>query len=144
MTNVIALDDALKLVKAAGYRVSKPKARKVKKFRVGPTFVAEFSDGEIIRMSTHTDLTKLDWERGVRLCQAGYESRARQRDAAANAAEGDGEPHAIRRLSPLPPPIISGRFEQEGQTLATYDRPSKWLGTGKSCEVRNGSVEQAA
>ena len=32
-----------------------------------PTFVARFADGEVTRMTTHTSLTTLDVDRGVRL-----------------------------------------------------------------------------
>jgi len=63
------LDRALTIVKAAGYRVSKPKTPK-RKNCIGPTFVAEFADGAITRMSTFTSLEKLDWGRGERLSQA--------------------------------------------------------------------------
>jgi hypothetical protein len=106
------LEKALAVVRAAGYRVSKPRASK-KRDRVGPTFVAEFADGEVTRMSTYTSLEKLDWQRGVRLAQVAYQSRTGN----------------------YPPPIIAGRFEQDGAVLATYDRPSKWTGTGESCEL---------
>jgi hypothetical protein len=30
-----------------------------------------------------------------------------------------------RREQRLPPPIIAGRFEQHGKTLATYERPNE-------------------
>jgi hypothetical protein len=98
-----ALETALAVVKAAGYRVSKPRTRKVKD-RVGPTFVAQFSDGQVTRMSTFTSLENLDWKRGVRLSQAAYESRCRHARCA--------------------PPIVSAHFEQDGKTLATCDRQS--------------------
>jgi hypothetical protein len=96
------LIEALKTVKAAGYRVTKP--RKPKNFkrgkdRVGPTFVAEFADGTTTRMSVFTSLEKLDWERGERLSQAAYQSRWRTREA--------------------PPAIVSARFEQDGVVLGT-------------------------
>ena len=100
-----SLDAALAVVKAAGYRVSKPKAKS--KGRIGPTFVAEFADGAITRMSTFTSLANLDVDRGVRLSQAAYEARARRRFG--------------RSLRPVPPPIVRARFEQDGKTLASYD-----------------------
>ena len=131
------LEQAIAVLRGAGYRVTKPKPRKQQ--RVGPTFVAEFCDGEVVRMSTNTPLTKLDWQRGTRLCQAGYEARARLRDRLADAAEAAGEPVSVRRLPSFPPPIIRGRFEQDGRVLATYERPSKWLGTGESCELREAA-----
>lgn len=117
------LEKALTLVRAAGYRVTKPKPKK--RDRVGPTFVAEFADGEVTRMSTFTALDKLDWQRGVRLAQAAYESRSRQRELAIAAADAESRP-LPRSLPPFPPPIIAARFEQDGKVLAEYDRPSKW------------------
>jgi hypothetical protein len=58
------LEQALATVRAAGYRVSKPKPRKTKS-RVGPTFVATFADGQVTRMSTFTSLENLDIDRGL-------------------------------------------------------------------------------
>jgi len=76
----VALIEALKTVREAGYRVSKtPKKFKRGKDRVGPTFVAEFADGVTTRMSTFTSLENLDWGRGERLAQAAYQSRWRTR-----------------------------------------------------------------
>ena len=72
MTDV---NEALKIVRAAGYRVSKPKAKKA--WRVGPTCVVQFSDGQVCRMSTHTDDSKPDFKRGIALCVAAHESRTR-------------------------------------------------------------------
>ena len=75
-----ALIEAIKTVRAAGYRVSKPRKPKIfkrGKDRVGPTFVAEFADDVITRMSTFTSLEKLDWDRGERLSQAAWQSRWR-------------------------------------------------------------------
>src|SRR5262249_47315237 len=92
----VSLDEAIAQVRAAGYRVSKPKAKS--KGRVGPTFVAKFADGTITRMSTFTSLEKLDWDRGERLSLAAYQSRFRTCEA--------------------PPAIISARFEQDGKVLA--------------------------
>lgn len=66
----MTLDDAIKLVRAAGYRVTKPQPGETKKTRVGPTCVARFDDGTVCRMSTHCDDAKLDWERGYALCVA--------------------------------------------------------------------------
>lgn len=114
----MSITEAIALLKANGYRVSKPKAKRVKD-RVGPTFVAKFADGEITRMSTFTSLADLDWERGVRLSQVAYESRMKHRRSATGTL------------------ILSAHFEQDGNVLARYDRPSKWLGTGKSCEVQS-------
>ena len=93
-----ALDAAINAVKAAGYRISKPRKPKSPETRVGPTFVAEFADGEVTRMSTFTSLEKLDWDRGERLSIAAYQSRWRTNN--------------------VPPAILSERFEQDGVVLA--------------------------
>jgi hypothetical protein len=96
-----ALIQALATVRAAGYRVSKPRKSKTfkrGKDRVGPTFVAEFADGEVTRMTTCCSPENLDWKRGERLSQAAYQSRRQTHDA--------------------PPAIISAWFEQDGEVLA--------------------------
>jgi hypothetical protein len=111
-----ALDDALAVVKAAGFRISKPKVRpKVpkRKDRAGPTFVAEFADGVITRMTTFTSLTDLDWARGERLSRAAYESRWR-----AQYRKRNGEPCPVDEIALVPPAIRSARFEQNGVVLA--------------------------
>src|SRR5262249_5110486 len=74
------LINALAIVRAEGYRVVKPRTskhfrRSKSKDCVGPTFVAEFADGTITRMSTFTSLTKLDWGRGERRRKAATEAR---------------------------------------------------------------------
>jgi hypothetical protein len=43
-----------------------------------PVFVAEFADGERVRMSTHCP-KGLDWERGRKLAQAAWQTRMWQR-----------------------------------------------------------------
>lgn len=93
----MTVQDAIALLKANGYRVSKPKPKH--KDRVGPTFVATFADGQVTRMSTYTDLAKLDVDRGMRLARAAYESRTKR-----PAAE-----------------IVAASFERDGQMLASYD-----------------------
>src|SRR6266702_7313405 len=95
---------ALAIVKAAAYRVSKPRAKKAKG-RVGPTFVAHFADGQMTRMSTFTSLEKLDVERGIKLSHAAYETRRRLKQTGTNA---------------VVPPIVSAHFEQDDKVLATY------------------------
>jgi len=57
-------DHALQLVKAAGYRVTKPKQRKLTSR--GPTCVVTFADGALCRMTTHCRDDALDWERGIK------------------------------------------------------------------------------
>jgi hypothetical protein len=69
------IDQALKIVRAAGYRVSRPKLKK--QFRVGPTCVVKFADGVVTRMTTHCDDDKLDYDRGFNLCLAAWQSRTR-------------------------------------------------------------------
>jgi DNA-binding transcriptional regulator YdaS (Cro superfamily) len=106
------IDEAIAFIKAAGYRVSKPRTSKrpKPKDRVGPTFVAEFADGTVTRMSTFTSLEKLDWERGERLSQAAYQSRWRVR-------QRKQHPNLVDSIAPVPPAIISARFEQDGKVL---------------------------
>jgi hypothetical protein len=123
----MSLNEALAVVKAAGFRVTKPKAKRVKSSRVGPTFVAKFADGEVTRMSTFTSLADLDWERGVRLAHAAWSSRFR--------SPNDSTSNRYKLPPVVCPPVISAHFEQDGKVLARYDRPSKWVGTGKTCEV---------
>jgi len=103
------LAKAIAMVKAAGYRIERPKASKIPrpKKRVGPTFVATFATGETTRMSICTPIERLDWGRGLRLAEAAYESRWRTRVR-------------VQGLPPLSvlPPIISAHFEQDGVVLA--------------------------
>jgi len=89
------LEEALAAVKAAGYRVSKPKSKH--KNHAGVTCVTKFADGTVTRMSIFTSLEKLDWDRGVRLSQAAYQSRHR---------------------TPVLPVIVSMHFERDGEVLA--------------------------
>jgi len=63
-----------------------------------PTFVARFVDGEMMRMTTHTQLNKLDIACGVRLARHAYRSRTKRE----------------------PPTIECARFEHNGTTLAEY------------------------
>ena len=69
------LQDALAVVRASGYRVTKPKARARKQSRVGPTCVTHFIDGSVFRMTTHTTDDNLDFARGIRLCALALASR---------------------------------------------------------------------
>jgi hypothetical protein len=143
MTN---LEQALTVVRAAGYRVSKPRSKSPKKKTdVGPTFVAQFADGEVTRMSIFTTLADLDLGRGVRLACAAYDSRKRQRaigerlaDAMCDEADAQAASETpsrqqldlterraravavAERLKVKVPLIVEGRFEQNGKTLATY------------------------
>lgn len=107
MSNVIAIGEALKIVKAAGYRVSKPKARKVKKFRVGPTCVTTFADGSVVRMSTNCSDDKLDYARGQSLCVTGWQGRWRKANELAASPWG-GEPI---------PAVTACHFERDGTVL---------------------------
>jgi hypothetical protein len=96
----MTVQNAIALLRANGYRVTKTKKPTVKD-RVGPTFAAEFADGTLTRMSTFTSLAKLDIGRGVRLATAAWQSR--------------------QRHSALPPPaIVAAHFEQDGVRLANY------------------------
>jgi len=103
------LDDALAVVKAAGFRVSrasKPKIPK-RKNQVGPTYAAEFSDGTSVRMSTFGSAKELDWGRGERLARLAWASRHKV-PLDLNSAE----------LAKMAPPISACRFEQDGKVLA--------------------------
>jgi hypothetical protein len=93
-----SFEQAISVLKAAGYRVTKPKPKV--KDRVGPTFVATFADGQVTRMSTFTSLSSLDRGRGIRLSQAAYESRMKQ----------------------AAPPITEAHFEQDGVVLERYEQ----------------------
>jgi hypothetical protein len=64
-----------------------------------PTFVANFADGEVTRMTTYTSLDKLDVGRGVRLARHAYRSRTGKK----------------------PPPIVAAHFEHDGETLSDHD-----------------------
>jgi hypothetical protein len=69
----VTLDLALQIVKSAGYRVSRPKSRKLTSR--GPTSVVRFADGGLFRMTTHCHDHALDWHRGIGLCKAAWSSR---------------------------------------------------------------------
>src|SRR5262249_3138098 len=106
---------AIAMIRAAGYRVSKrkiPKNRKPKD-RVGPTFVAEFADGTTTRMSVFTSPAKLDWDRGERLSITAYQTRGRTRE------RQQGRAYSPPSVAPVPPAIVSARFEQDGKVLGT-------------------------
>jgi hypothetical protein len=90
------LDHALQLVKAAGYRVTKPKSRK--RNHVGPTCVVQFADGNVCRMTTHCHDDALDWDRGIGLCKAAWSSRK-----------------ALPMT--MAPEVISAHFERNGNIL---------------------------
>lgn len=89
------IQEALTLVRAAGYRVSKPKPKK--QYRVGPTCVVVFTDGIVCRMTTYCNDEFLNWKRGEYLCRAAYESRQKL----------------------LSPPIKQISFERDGRTIAS-------------------------
>jgi hypothetical protein len=107
-----ALTEAIKTVKAAGYHIRKPRKQMQRtRKRVGPTFVAKFQDGTVTRMSVFTPMDKLDWDRGVRLSQAAYQSRWR-----AQYRKRYGEAYPVD--PPIPPAIVATHFEQDGVVLA--------------------------
>jgi hypothetical protein len=88
------LEQALACVKAAGFRVSKPKPRK--QSRVGPTCVTQFADGSVYRMTTHTNEERLDYARGQKLCAWAWASRHKH---------------------DCVPPIVAVHFERDGERL---------------------------
>jgi hypothetical protein len=53
---------------------------RTREFPHDPTYVAEFDDGRVIRMSCYCRDGKLDWERGERLVQFVLENSARFRN----------------------------------------------------------------
>lgn len=126
----MSLEEALKVVKLAGFRVSKPKAPR-KKDRVGPTFVARFADGNVTRMSTYCESDeKLDWTRGQILAQAAWQSRKRQtvspalRDAVWRMQHDSimdkgrlADWCHYRIHNPIPPAITVCWFERDGVQL---------------------------
>ena len=94
------LEHALQLVKAAGYRVTKPKQRKLTSR--GPTCVVRFADGALCRMSTHCRDDALDYERGIKLCKAAWSTRTGLMMAQA-------------------PSVISAHFERDGLVLGQVE-----------------------
>jgi hypothetical protein len=89
------LEHALRLVSAAGYRVSKPKRKLTSR---GPTCVVSFADGNTCRMTTHCHDDALDYERGINLCKAAWSTRQALPIAQA-------------------PQVISAHFERNGCIL---------------------------
>lgn len=104
VTPSISLADAIKMVKAAGYTVTKQRAKKVKLATVGPTFVANWSDGVQTRMSIHTNDEKPDLRRAIRVSHAAYDSRTKGWGFAS---------------------IVSDHFERGGKVLHRFDDRSK-------------------
>ena len=94
------LEHALQLVKAAGYRVTKPKLRKLTSR--GPTCVVRFADGTLCRMTTHCRDDALDYERGVYLCKAAW---------------------STRKALPMEqaPAVVSAHFERDGAVLGQQE-----------------------
>jgi len=83
-------------------------------------------------MSVFTSLDRLDWDRGMRLSQAAYQSRWRTRVLAQYLKQNGylrltrwqyREP-AINLIAPVPPAIIAARFEQDGKVLAQRNNAS--------------------
>jgi hypothetical protein len=71
-THNLSLDQALALVRAAGYRVTRPKRKLTSR---GPTCVVTFADGVTARMTTHCHDDALNWDRGIGLCKAAWSTR---------------------------------------------------------------------
>jgi hypothetical protein len=94
--SLLDLERALQLVKAAGYRITKPKSRKLTSR--GPTCVVRFADGAQCRMTTHCRDDALDYERGIYLCKAAWSSRRSLPMAQA-------------------PQVVSAHFERDGAVL---------------------------
>lgn len=92
------LTDAIELVKACGYSVTKAKARKPKTKGKGPTCVVLFADGTKTRMTTHCPGDVLDYGRGERIARVAWSSRHK------TTIENS-------------PPISSISFERDGVVL---------------------------
>ncbi len=99
VTLPLNLEEALRLVRAAGYRVSKPKLRLASR---GPTCVVTFADGNTCRMTTHCHDDALDYARGITLCKAAWSTRR-------------GLPMAEA------PQVISAHFERGGNILGQQE-----------------------
>src|SRR5262249_47607011 len=93
------LEHALRIVKAAGYRVTKPKRKLTSR---GLTCVVRFADGNVCRMTTHCRDEALDWERGIRLCNTAWSTRQALPMAQA-------------------PQVISAHFERDGAVLGQQE-----------------------
>lgn len=111
------LANAIELVKAAGYTVSKPRKKRISKAiknQRGPTCIARFADGQITRMTTHCPGDVLDYGRGERIAREAWASR--HKTTADNS-----------------PPISSISFERDGDVLGervatrTGDRLVAWV-----------------
>jgi hypothetical protein len=108
-------------------------------------FVAEFADGECVRMSTHCP-KGLDWERGRKLAQAAWETRWWQKqitpaweriqaerpkpEPEAPSQEWDkffGRKQALTDFqaampeSPEPPEIVECHFERDDGTIVSEE-----------------------
>lgn len=107
------LNEALAIVKLHGYRCTKPKPKANK--RKGPTFVAEFADGQVTRMTTFAALDRDGlpgrdaYEHGVRLSFAAYEARNRNWFALLQLTAADM------------PAIVAACFEQDGEVIVSWD-----------------------
>jgi HTH-type transcriptional regulator/antitoxin HipB len=94
------LDEALTVVRAAGYRMSKPRtARKRGPMIRSPVFVAAFVDGVVTRMTVFTAIDKLDLERGKKLARYAYEQRTGR----------------------APPMFDKAHFEKDGEVIENYN-----------------------
>ena len=105
VTDQKILGEALAVVKAAGYRVSKPKTPEHKD--PSPTLTATFVDGTTVRMTTFSSLEKLDWNRGERLARHAWASRHKV------LLDWDSS-----KLAKIAPSISACRFEQGSKVLA--------------------------
>lgn len=107
----MSLEDALKVVRAAGYQVSKPQPRRQKKTRVGPTCVVRFGDGGEYRMTTYCDDEQPDYDHGLKLCQEAWRSRHK---IGWSAHHHTFFPVEGWTGNTSPPPVASIHFERDG------------------------------
>lgn len=95
--------------------------------RNGITFIARFGDGEIVRMSVHTEANNLDLVRAKHLAIAAYENRTRRRRREKDIADRKARRSLLDEAWPtdaIPvevPPIIEVTFvNANGTVQQTY------------------------
>jgi hypothetical protein len=90
----------------------------------GPTFVAQFADGEVTRMTCHCTPQRLDPAQGMRMSRGAYQTRARNRRRTSLRKTHDpliDGPWPCDDDPVLVPEIVAARFEDlSGTVLAEY------------------------
>jgi hypothetical protein len=105
------------VIKALCKRVGvKPPSQRREQLRPSPTFVAEFADGERVRM-TIACLGGYDWGRGRRLAEAAWRSRLPQIEIEEIEIARTYDVPLRDRGHRTPPKIISCHFEHDGRDV---------------------------